>query len=196
MRAQRNIPAMAIGITAISVILLACHEESAPRAASAQPATAPAPPAYAACMDGPPICSQDTKLVIQCQRGAWVVLQSCASTCAVGPNRMPACTPGGSGACAAEGSYECSADRATLLVCRRGQYAVASTCRGSRGCVSGAAVSCDHSLAAVGDPCDDPGTIACAADRKTMVRCQSGVFAFAESCRNACLSAGGRVLCQ
>ncbi len=83
-----------------------------------------------------------------------------------------------------------------MLVCRGGRNVIASTCRGARGCTSGTAVACDHSLAAIGDPCDDPGTIGCATDRKTMVRCQNGVFAFAESCRNACLATGGRVLCQ
>ena len=73
---------------------------------------------------------------------------------------------------------------------------LSSTCRGPRGCVVGAAVACDHSLAASGDACDDPGTLGCALDRRTMLRCQNGVFAAAETCRNACLASGGRVLCQ
>jgi hypothetical protein len=73
---------------------------------------------------------------------------------------------------------------------------LASTCRGPRGCVDGQAVACDHSIAAPGDPCDDPGGIGCAMDRSSTVRCQNGFYAPAEACRNAWLSSGGRVLCQ
>lgn len=183
---RRNVPPL----LAFAFVLAACAEERAPAAAPAPQGAVPG------CADGPPMCSQDRRLVIQCQRGAWVVLAQCggAATCTAGASGLPACEA--ASGCAPEGSYACGPDRASLLVCRGGRSTLASTCRGPRGCAEGDAVACDHSVAAPGDACDDPGSIACAPDRRTMVRCQSGVFAFAETCRNACLSAGGRVLCQ
>lgn len=98
----------------------------------------------------------------------------------------------------AEGGYVCSQDRAALLQCRRGQLVVAGTCRGPGGCVEGAGVSCDHSVALPNDPCDEPGRgLACGMERRVLLRCDArGVYVPSETCRNACLSAGGRVLCQ
>jgi hypothetical protein len=98
--------------------------------------------------------------------------------------------------CAVEGSYSCAPDRIGLLICRGGITVVASTCRGVRGCVEREAVACDSSMAMAGDPCDSPGSPSCGLDRKTMLRCVSGTFQPAETCRNACLSTSGRVLCQ
>jgi hypothetical protein len=99
-------------------------------------------------------------------------------------------------ACVPEGSYACAPDRIGLLVCRGGHYVVASTCRGVRGCQEGSAVACDTSVALAGDPCDNPGSVACGTDRRTLLRCLEGRYAFGETCRNACLSTRGRVLCQ
>jgi hypothetical protein len=146
------------------------------------------------------MCSQDRASVIQCQRGGWVVLQPCMGPrgCALQGNTLACDTsisPIGA-PCGGEGSFSCTPDRAALVACRGGRAALSSTCRGPRGCVVGEAVACDHSLAAPGDPCDAPGSLGCAVDRKSMVRCQSGVFVATEVCRNACLAAGGRVLCQ
>ena len=98
--------------------------------------------------------------------------------------------------CAAEGGYDCTPDRRALTVCRGGRTAIASTCRGARGCSVGNAVDCDHSVALVGDPCDGPKEIACAQDAKSLLRCVNGVYQVGEPCRNACLSTSGRVLCQ
>jgi hypothetical protein len=99
--------------------------------------------------------------------------------------------------CVADG-FACSADRTLLLRCQSGQSYVAGTCRGPRGCVETHAVACDHSLAALGDACNEPGTgLACGMDRKTLLRCDPRrVYVVSEPCRNACLAAGGRVLCQ
>jgi hypothetical protein len=95
-----------------------------------------------------------------------------------------------------EQSYACSPDRAVMLQCRAGRFVLASTCRGPKACVDAQAIACDHTLAAPGDACDDQGGIACSMDRKSVVRCQNGVYLQAEACRNACLSTGSRVLCQ
>lgn len=99
--------------------------------------------------------------------------------------------------CVADG-YACSADRLFLLRCHAGQSFVAGTCRGPKGCVVGDAIACDHSLALPGDACDEPNQgLACGMDRKTFLRCDPRrIYVATETCRNACLSTGGRVLCQ
>ena len=96
----------------------------------------------------------------------------------------------------AEGGYGCTPDRAALTVCRQGRTFLASTCRGPRACSVAAAVDCDHSIAQAGDPCEASTEIACGIDRKTLLRCAGGTYQPSESCRNACLSTQGRVLCQ
>ena len=170
---------------------------------SAQPAPyAAGPPPGAQCADSPPMCGADRASVVQCQRGAWVLLQACpgAYGCNVANNTIQCDThqaAAGTGApCAAEGGYGCTADRRALTVCRGGRTAIASTCRGARGCNVGNAIDCDHSIAVPGDPCDGPTEIACSDDRKALLRCANGAYRFGESCRNACLSTSGRVLCQ
>ncbi len=186
------------------VTVMACVQRSQP----AQPSYAYGP-AGARCIDGPPTCGADGRGVAQCQRGAWVGLQACngprgcaivggAIQCDTGAS-APAPGPAANGAgqpCAAEGGYECTPDRRALTICRGGRTIIASTCRGAKGCVSGSAVNCDHSVAAVGDPCEAPTEIACSTDKKQLLRCVGSRYQVGEPCRNACLSTGGRVLCQ
>ena len=182
--------------------VVACHQDK--RAQPPPPAqggfAGGPPPVHAACADGPPACSQDRASIIQCQRGSWIILQPCMGPagCALTGGALACDTsisPIGA-PCGGEGSYACSPDRGALLVCRGGRAVISSTCRGPRSCAVGTAVSCDHSTAIAGDPCDDQGALACAGDRATTLRCQNGVFVPAEQCRNGCFAAGTRVLCQ
>lgn len=184
-----------------AALLSACDAGAHPSAAPPAPYVAPAPQ----CQDGPAICGADRASVVQCQRGVWVMLQACrggrgcsTASGAIQCDSAPPPAPGaGLGApCAAEGGYECTADRRALTVCRGGRAAIASTCRGARGCTSGNAVDCDHSIAMPGDPCESPKEIACSQDGKAVLRCASGVYQLGEVCRNACLATSGRVLCQ
>lgn len=158
------------------------------------------------CTDGPPMCGADRASVVQCQTGQWRVLQSCpgARGCGIGGGMIqcdtnpsaPAGSPSGGEACAPEGNYGCTGDRRALTICRGGRTAVASTCFGPRGCSVGNAVDCDHSIANPGDPCESTKEIACASDRRSLLRCNGATYQFAEPCRNACLSTSGRVFCQ
>ena len=158
------------------------------------------PPPGAQCSDGPPLCGADRASVVQCQRGAWVLLQACPGGCMVANNALQ-CSPGASQtgvgvSCAPEGGYDCTSDRRAMTVCRGGRTAIASTCRGARGCSATHAVDCDHSVALAGDPCDGPNEIACSQDGRAMLRCVNGIYRVGEACTNACLSTSGRVLCQ
>jgi len=177
-----------------------------------QPAQGGPPPQ---CANGPAMCAPDRMAVIQCQNGQWILLQQCPGSrgCGIAPNNMIQCDTsprmapnqpppqqpqaGGVGEpCAAEGGYGCTADRRGLTICRGGRTALASTCRGQRGCSVANAVDCDHSVANAGDPCESTKEIACSMDSKTLLRCNGAAYQFGEPCRNACLSTGGRVLCQ
>jgi hypothetical protein len=151
--------------------------------------SAPRPPP-AACVEGAATCSSDGRGIMQCQHGGWVPVAPCPSGCVNAACAEPPPTP------CAEGGYECSADRATLMICKQGHWAVASTCRGPRACSVGAAVACDHSIAAPSDSCEAASEMACSTDRKTLLRCSGGTYQPAETCRNGCLSTQGRLLCQ
>ncbi|MBX3203178.1 MAG: DUF1962 domain-containing protein [Labilithrix sp.] len=195
MRRAHILVAFALGLASTQ----ACTPRSRPAPAQ------PAPPSYgpppgAQCTDGPAMCGADRASVVQCQRGAWVLLQACqgAQGCSIGGGNIQCDTnPSPAGApCEPEGGYGCTADRRNLTVCRGGRTAIASTCRGVRGCAVGNAVDCDHSVALVGDPCDGPKEIACSQDGKALLRCTNGVYQVSEPCRNACLATSGRVLCQ
>ncbi|MCA9589236.1 MAG: hypothetical protein KC657_28190 [Myxococcales bacterium] len=187
-------------LVCLALVVGACVQE-APPPQQPQPAWQPAPPPAAArCADGPPMCSQDRRLIIQCQRGAWITVRTCLGPQGCGMSQgalmcdTSVANPGDP--CGPDGSSGCTPDGRASTVCRGGRAAIASTCRGSKGCSVTSGVACDHSVAAPGDPCDEQNGIACSTDRKTMLRCAGPVFVVAEACRNACLSAGGRVLCQ
>lgn len=190
---------LSLGIASMALLVIACSSRP-----PAQPVAYVLPPV---CANGPPMCGADRASVVQCQNGQWVMLQSCPGTrgCGVAngmiqcdsmPGAAPPVATGAGEACAAEGGYSCTNDRRALTVCRGGRTVIASTCRGQRGCSIGQAVDCDHSVANPGDPCESAKEIACSSDRRALLRCSGATYQFAESCRNACLSTSGRVLCQ
>jgi hypothetical protein len=76
--------------------------------------------------------------------------------------------------CERRGSYACTTDGKTMLVCTGTSLAAASSCRGPSGCRIDAATSkvdCDDTVAEIGDPCDEPRRITCAADHKAELVC-------------------------
>ncbi|OJY16292.1 MAG: hypothetical protein BGO98_29835 [Myxococcales bacterium 68-20] len=195
--------ALVFVLVTLSVVAAAGGCESSPQPAPARPPATMTPGPAAPgpqCADGPAMCGADQASVVQCQRGMWVVLQPCAGargcTIAGGAIQCDTSQSQAGAPCAPEGGYGCTPDQKNLTVCRGGRTAIASTCRGVRGCSVGNAVDCDHSVALVGDPCDGPKEIACAQDGKALLRCTNGVYQFGEACRNACLATKGRVLCQ
>jgi hypothetical protein len=73
------------------------------------------------------------------------------------------------------------------------------TCSASAGCQEvGGVVSCDNSVAAVGDGCNTPDDAACSLDYKAGLLCKGGVFAIAETCKGpgACKTAGDVITCD
>jgi hypothetical protein len=97
-------------------------------------------------------------------------------------------------------SAACSVDKQTVLSCKEGRMVELYRCRGALGCVSAAGkLSCDQTIAAVGDACDKglSGHIACSEDKKSLVICQNERFVASEKCKagTACTVAGQSTSC-
>lgn len=104
-------------------------------------------------------------------------------------------TPGGK--CEA-GQAICESPSA-VLACVGGAYTEVM-CGGAAGCQKvGPRVTCDDSIAAVGDVCIEAGGAvnrACSADKTTSLVCDKGKFVAFETCRGGCKVAGDSVTCD
>jgi hypothetical protein len=106
------------------------------------------------------------------------------------------CKPKIGGRCTV-GQMACE-DSHGALFCEDGKYSE-MTCSGPDGCVqSGKSVDCDNTVANKGDGCAEAEDLACTADKKGELRCRSGHFALASSCRGAsgCFFTGNKLHCD
>jgi len=143
-------------------------------------------------------CSVDKKSLLECAGGKFHLKWPCR-----GPD---GCKDAGGGqlfcdfsvaelgdACGSEGAA-CSVDKKQMLQCKDGKFVLRSHCRGPEGCKdAGERLTCDQSLAEVGDPCDQ-GDAACRADGKAFLECREGKLAVTQNCR--CTSDGSTVACR
>ncbi len=88
----------------------------------------------------------------------------------------------------------------TVLACQGGTF-IETQCHGAGGCSKlGTRVTCDDSLAEVGDTCLESETEnrACSSDKKTSLLCQGGKFKAVQVCRgaNGCAIKGDLVTCD
>ncbi len=106
-----------------------------------------------------------------------------------------------SDACRDEGTKACAADRSAVLVCKDHAMAQFYPCRGVNGCGSAAGkLSCDTSIAKLGDPCDkklEGQAFACAVDGASLLVCKAGAFALDQTCKSGqkCLTDGSSSHC-
>ena len=150
-------------------------------------------------------CSVDRSAALVCNEGTFVLWRRCRGPegCAVPDGRNVQCDTslGEKGdPCAQQGAYACSADYHTMLVCDGSALEPASSCRGPKGCVAQRAthkVDCDDSVAAEGDPCDQPRRIACSVDRKAELGCTNGAYTKKRECRHDdCRIEGNELFCD
>lgn len=86
--------------------------------------------------------------------------------------------------CNLEADFVCSADKKVMLQCTKNKWTVALTCQGDRGCVmEKKKVTCDNSLASVGEPCREDDDYACSLDKKAALACKKGQFAQTNLCK-------------
>lgn len=101
-------------------------------------------------------------------------------------------------ACETEDAWACTEDYSTALECHDSTFRVHSPCRGPERChVADGTVSCDKTVAMVGDPCAGE-TAACSVDGSAFLRCESGSYSQVAVCRGPahCSSVGGHVRCD
>lgn len=81
--------------------------------------------------------------------------------------------------------YVCTADKKAMLQCVKGRWTNVQSCLGQRGCqMEAKRVTCDNSLANLGDPCRDEEDYACAAsDQKSALVCRGGKFVQSAHCK-------------
>ena len=88
--------------------------------------------------------------------------------------------------CKKPGAQACSVDGSQVLACRDGKMTPQYLCRGEGRCGSaGGKLSCDQTVARLGDECDAKlsGHIACSEDKKALITCQGERFVASEKCR-------------
>jgi hypothetical protein len=90
----------------------------------------------------------------------------------------------------------CTADKKAMLECGRNRrWSFVQACLGARGCsLADRKVTCDNSVANVGDTCTEEEDYACTADGNSALVCKSGKFAVASNCKgkNRCRVGGDK----
>jgi hypothetical protein len=107
----------------------------------------------------------------------------------------------GGDSCVKEGLKACSTDGKQAMSCKAGKMQPLYACRGEAGCSSaGGKVSCDTSIADIGDVCDasGEGKNACSTQRDAILVCRAAHFALDEKCKRGtkCNASGGSVSCD
>ena len=130
-------------------------------------------------------CSVDKRSALACVNGKFAIVEACD-----GPN---GCTPKGAkpacdatlakkgDACARAGDSACGLDQKSRLLCTAGKWMLDRYCRGPKGCML-PSFGCDEEISDVGDPCGNPGYLACGLDHATELVCQGGQFVRSRAC--------------
>jgi len=84
--------------------------------------------------------------------------------------------------CLKPGTFACSTDFKTRLICKEGKFQFDRFCRGNSGCRD-FDFSCDESISEIGDPCGVPGMVGCSVDGKEELVCQGGQYIAQRQCR-------------
>jgi len=90
-------------------------------------------------------------------------------------------------ACSDENLKACSGDGSQVLICKQHTMQRFYLCRGANGCASsGAKLSCDTSVAKLGDACDkklEAQAYSCTPDGSQILVCKGGAFVLDETCK-------------
>lgn len=101
--------------------------------------------------------------------------------------------------CAESEDLACTADKKGELRCRSNRFVLASTCRGPTGCFfTGNKLHCDTDVAEANDPCEEKDDLACAADKKSLFKCDGQKYDLDSTCRGpkGCSIEGNNVSCD
>ncbi len=94
-----------------------------------------------------------------------------------------------------DGMGACTPDHASWVTCVAGTWQPHHACRGPDHCAtSGEELSCDESIGAIGDACDEGG-YACSEDGRLRLVCENGTRVRDAACPEGCRVEAGDVLC-
>jgi len=80
--------------------------------------------------------------------------------------------------------YVCTSDKKAMLQCTKNKWTLVQSCLGERACVmEKKKVTCDNSIANLGDTCREEEDYACAIDKKVALACRGGKFVQASLCK-------------
>jgi len=92
--------------------------------------------------------------------------------------------------------FVCSSDKKGMLECTKNRWTFSQSCLGERTCsMEAKRVTCDNSLANIGDTCREEDDYACGLpDKKNAIVCRSGKFVLASNCKgkNGCKVGGDK----
>lgn len=129
----------------------------------------------------------DERAALACQDGVWRPMSCRGPLGCSKATGEPTCDQSlavPAETCNLEGDVVCASDERALLRCTGRAWATAQKCLGARGCaVEGKSVTCDNSLAEVGDACGDAEDFACSLDGKAALACRDGKFVHANACK-------------
>jgi hypothetical protein len=101
--------------------------------------------------------------------------------------------------CDKEKDLACTVDKKNELRCRSNKFAIASTCRGPKGCAfEGNTLHCDTDVAEANDVCEDEDDAACSVDKKSLLTCKTGKYIVENTCKGpkGCSVTGTEVHCD
>ena len=104
-------------------------------------------------------------------------------------------------ACNDESSKACSGDGSQVLICKQHVMQRFYLCRGASGCASSAGkLSCDTSIAKLGDACDkklEGQAFSCTPDATSILVCKGGAFVLDQTCKagQKCVLNGSATQC-
>ena len=143
--------------------------------------------------------------MLACHDGRYVLLHCRGSRGCVNAEGRASCDtsiaePGD--VCHDEKMKACSVDGTEVLACKQQSMQRLYSCRGKNGCLSaGGKLSCDTSIAKLGDACDkklEGQAFSCSPDGSAIVVCKAGAFSLDQTCKTGqrCSSVGSSTLCS
>ncbi len=143
------------------------------------------------------VCIEDKK-ALACHDGKWEEVSckgadGCSKASGDAVCDQSVAEPGD--VCNLSDDYVCTSDKKAMLQCIKNKWTVSQTCLGERACVmEKKRVTCDNSVANLGDACREEDDYACSSDKKSALVCRGGKFVQSTFCKGpkACKVTGGK----
>lgn len=213
---KRTMPIRTTARIAATVVAMSCASCGATAPAAREMSGAPtssatvSPPAAAdAAAAAPPVAGAGCKIemdesctterqALACHDGRWEEMicrgpSGCAKN--AGKDACDQTVAEEKEVCNLDNDFVCSIDTKAMLQCTKNRWSFAQGCFGNRRCVlERNKVTCDNSIASLGDVCREEEDYACSPDAKNALVCRGGKFGLASQCngKKACRVTGDK----